>query len=142
MAADEYEVKYRVIALNPAKDAGKKLLREENRLWLIQELQRLKYWPDNEDEFDYEKAFGAIEFKFRIEDKWIRIFVYEDNTRKVMWVLRAYAKKTNQLTVAQRIGVETAVSRIEQEIKLYEKQQKQLDRRSQLRVLQGGREPS
>jgi len=136
---DEFEERYRVVATKHAKDAGKKLLREENRLWLIRVLQRLKYWPENRDEFDFEKAFGAIEFKFDIEDKWIRIFVYQDDVRKVMWVVRVFAKKTNQLTVAQRIGVETAVSRIEQEIALYEKEQKELGRRRQWKVIEGGK---
>lgn len=139
--ADDLPTRYRVIATKQARDAGKKLLRESNLLWLIRELKQLKHWPNNRDEFEYEKAFRAIEFKFYIEGKWIRVFVYQDDSRKVMWVIRAFAKKTNQLTTHQQVSVETAVSRLEQEIRLYtrRKQQELSARRNRLRVIEGGR---
>src|SRR5262249_42107586 len=96
------------------------------------------YWPDNADEFYHEKVFGAIKFDFDIEDKWIRVFVFQDDVRKTMWVLRAFAKKTNKLTGAQQISVETAVGRIEHEIELFKQQQQQAEKRAKLGVVRGG----
>jgi len=139
MTAGELKERYRVIATKQAKSAGKKLLGEKDRLWLIRELITLKYWPDNANDFDHEKVYGAIKFDFYLEQKWIRVFVVQDDVRKVMWVVRAFAKKTNQLTTAQQISVQTAVGQIRQEIKVVEKRQKQLDPRTQMRVIEGGR---
>jgi hypothetical protein len=139
-AEEEPQPRYRVVATKAAKRAGNKLFAEEkNRLWLIRELQKLKFWPANRDEFEHEKLLGAIKLDFHVEQKWIRVFIYEDKARETVWVIGAFAKKTNRLTTAQMISVETAVSRVEQEIRLHEKKQKQLEQTSKLRVIEGGK---
>ncbi len=139
MPEGEYQKRYRVSITKPAKRAGDKVFaQEKNRLWLIRELQKLRYWPENKDEFECEKAFGAIKLDFYLEEKWIRVFVYEDPDRSTMWIIGVFVKKTNQLTLAQQISVETAVSRLQQEIKQYRKQQKTMEERNRLRVIEGG----
>lgn len=141
MANTEFREKYRVVATKQARAAGRKLFgNDRHRLGLIRELQELKYWPENKDRFEYEKIWGAIKFNFdHIEGKWIRVFVYPDEDRQIMWVIAVFAKKTNQLSVANQISVATAVSRVEQEIKIYRKKQDQAQRMSALQVIKGGK---
>jgi len=140
MADPEPKSRYRVSATKAARRAGNKLFSNaKHRLWLIRELKRLADWPDNADEFDHEKVMGAVKLDFYVESKWIRIFIYEDKPRETVWVIGAFAKKSNRLTTAQQISVETAVSRIEQEIKLFERQKRQEEQMGRLKLIEGGR---
>lgn len=49
-----------------------------------------------------------IEFKFNVKDHWIRSFVYQDDSRRTMWVCKVLAKKQNKLTNAE-VAVLTAI---------------------------------
>lgn len=118
---------------------GKKLpITEKQRLEIIKDLKLLKHWSENEANFDYEPAFGAIEFKYNLAGKWIRVIVFQDDVRNVMWVIRVFAKKTNQIEKVHQIGIETAVSQVKAEIRKFEKEQKHKGARSKLGLLPGG----
>ncbi len=140
----EYVENYQVRVTKTARKQGEKLgLTEKARLRVINELRLLKYWPDIAENFDYEKAFGVLEFKFdRIENKWIRVFVFKDEVRKTMWVINVLSKKTNKLTYADQVSIRTAVSRIEHDLKFFEKKQKEIERmkNNKLQILKGGRD--
>jgi hypothetical protein len=121
-----YPINYVVKVTKTARKQGLKLgITDKTRLWIIEEMKLLKHWPEISQNFDYENAFGAIEFKFHEEKHWIRVFVYNDDLRKTMWVIKVMSKKTNALTVADKISIETAVSRMEQDLKTFKKKQSQ-----------------
>lgn len=114
---------YEVSVTERAKKQGEKIpISECDKAEIIKELKKLKYWNTNEEIFDYETAYGAIEFKFQTRDHWVRVFVYKDDFRKMMWVFRVIAKKSNQISKEDKIAIETAVSRFEQEIRDLQKQ--------------------
>lgn len=139
--ADEpsYKINYRVKVTKAAIKQGKKLpITEKQRLEIIKDVKLLKHWSENEANFDYESAFGAIEFKYNLAGKWIRVIVFQDDVRKVMWVIRVFAKKTNQIEKVHQIGFETAVSQIKAEIRKFEKEQKYAGARSKLNLVSGG----
>lgn len=137
----EYTKNYRVAVTKNARKQGLKLgLSYENLDSIISQIKRLCYWPDNKDEFEYEKAFEAFEFKFNgIENKWIRVFAYQDDVRKTMWIIKVMAKKQNALTTADKIGIQAAVSMIEQDIREFEKMKKRLAQIESLKLLNGGK---
>lgn len=137
----EFQANYTVKVTKIARKQGLKLgLSAENLDRIISQILRLCYWPENKDEFDYEKAFDAFEFKFNgIENKWIRVFVYQDDVRKIMWVIKVMAKKQNALTKADKISIQAAVSMIEQDIREFEKQQKKMIQLEGLKLLNGGK---
>lgn len=139
--ADEpsYKINYKVKVTKAAIKQGKKLpITEKQRLEIIKDVKLLKHWSENEANFDYESAFGAIEFKYNLAGKWIRVIVFQDDVRKVMWVIRVFAKKTNQIEKVHQIGIETAVSQIKAEIRKFEKEQKYTGARSKLNLVSGG----
>lgn len=139
--ADEpsYKINYKVKVTKAAIKQGKKLpITEKQRLEIIKDVKLLKHWSENEANFDYESAFGAIEFKYNLAGKWIRVIVFQDDVRKVMWVIRVFAKKTNQIEKVHQIGIETAVSQIKAEIRMFEKEQKYTGARSKLNLVSGG----
>ncbi len=139
--ADEpsYKINYSVKVTKAAIKQGKKLpITEKQRLEIIKDVKLLKHWSENEANFDYESAFGAIEFKYNLAGKWIRVIVFQDDVRKVMWVIRVFAKKTNQIEKVHQIGIETAVSQIKAEIRKFEKEQKYTGARSKLNLVSGG----
>lgn len=139
--ADEpsYKINYKVRVTKAAIKQGKKLpITEKQRLEIIKDVKLLKHWSENEANFDYESAFGAIEFKYNLAGKWIRVIVFQDDVRKVMWVIRVFAKKTNQIEKVHQIGIETAVSQIKAEIRKFEKEQKYTGARSKLNLVSGG----
>lgn len=139
--ADEpsYKINYKVKVTKAAIKQGKKLpITEKQRLEIIKDVKLLKHWSENEANFDYESAFGAIEFKYNLAGKWIRVIVFQDDVRKVMWVIRVFAKKTNQIEKVHQIGIETAVSQIKAEIRKFENEQKYTGARSKLNLVSGG----
>jgi hypothetical protein len=135
-SAAAYTVKYSVKVTKTARKQGLKLgVTEKTRLWIIDEMKLLKHWPDIAPQFEHEGAFGTIEFKFYEEKHWIRVFVFKDDERKIMWVVKVMSKKTNVLTSADQISIETAVSRMEQDLRNYKKRQSQ----PTLKVVEGGK---
>ena len=139
--ADEpsYKINYKVKVTKAAIKQGKKLpISEKQRLEIIKDVKLLKHWSENEANFDYESAFGAMEFKYNLAGKWIRVIDFQDDVRKVMWVIRVFAKKTNQIEKVHQIGIETAMSQIKAEIRKFEKEQKHASARSKLNLVSGG----
>lgn len=139
--ADEpsYKINYKVKVTKAAIKQGKKLpITDKQRLEIIKDVKLLRHWSENEANFDYESAFGAIEFKYNLAGKWIRVIVFQDDVRKVMWVIRVFAKKTNQIEKVHQIGIETAVSQIKAEIRKFEKEQKYTGARNKLNLVSGG----
>jgi hypothetical protein len=141
--ADEqsYKINYKVKVTRAAIKQGKKLpISEKQRLEIVKDVKMLIHWSENEANFDYESAFGAIEYKYDLPGKkWIRVIVFQDDVRKVMWVIRVFAKKTNQIEKVHRIGIETSVTQIKAEIRKYEKEQKYIDARNKLNLVSGGK---
>lgn len=114
---DLKQVNYRVSVTKRARKQGEKLkVSNRTKLEIIKELKQLKYWSVNEEDFEYESAFGAIEFKFDVEGKWVRVFVFQDDYRKTMWVIKVLDKKQNDLKKYDQIGIETAVSALKREV--------------------------
>ena len=68
----------------------------------------------------------------------MEVFVYQDDVRKIMWVFKVIAKKTNQLTQTDLIAVKSFVREMELEIKNYEMKMQQ--QKPQLKVLKGGKD--
>lgn len=113
---------------------------DKQRLEIIDDIKLLKHWNQNADYYDYESAFGAIEFKYDLPGKkWIRVMVYQDGVRKIMWVIRVFNKKTNSISKVHQIGIETAVSQIRNDIRKYEKEQKNKEVKGILNVVTGGK---
>ena len=130
---------YRVMPTERAKRDGRKLLRPSTRAGIINRLRHLASWPESTAKFEFEKAFGALEFKFHAEDKWIRVFIYPDEVRRVMWVLRVFAKKTNDLPHAYRVSVQDSLVNLLTEIESLGKRPGPGDPRHRLRVIPGGK---
>lgn len=142
--ADEqqpYKNNYSVKATKAAIKQGTKLpITDKERLEIIRDVKLLKHWSENEANYEYENAFGAIEFKYNLSGKrWIRVIVFKDDVRKVMWVIRVFAKKTNQIERVHQIGIETAVTQIKAEIRKFEKDQKYLEAKKNLSLVAGGK---
>jgi len=137
----EYQVNYKIFVTKSARKHGRKLGISKPALKeVIEQVKRLKHWPDNENEFTYEMAFGAIKFSFDfVEGHWIRVYVFKDDFRKFMWVIRVTNKKTNALTTADRISVETAVSEIKREVDFLKRQQLKQEAQPILKSLKGGK---
>ena len=130
---------YEVRATKRARKQGEKLpISEEARVQIIKELKRLKFWNTNEEEYTYETAYGAIEFKFQERDHWIRVFVFQDDLRRTMWVFRVIAKKTNQIAQEDKMAIETAVSEFEREIRLLKAQEARNMKKGNLSAIDGG----
>lgn len=138
---EEYRVRYKVVPTKIAIKQGKKLGVSDVTLYeLIQEVKLLKFWPDNEGQFDYEKVGEAIEFKFNgVENKWIRVFVWQDDERKILWVVKVMAKKQNALKTHEKISLETAVSQIKEDLKFYKKNETKQLEIARLKVVDGGK---
>lgn len=135
-----YQVRYTVSATKQARRQGRQSgLGREALLRIIKQVKELKYWPDNESTFEYEKVHGAFEYKFQEEQKWIRVFVYQDDFRKVMWVIKVLDKKSNALRPVDIISLKTAVSAIENDIQLFKKASDAGKKRSNLSLHEGGR---
>lgn len=134
----EFEERYKVSVTGVALRQGQKLgISERAKQEIIENLKCLKYWPDSESIFEYEKVEGTLEFKFQnVEGKWIRVFVYQDDERKIMWVIKVMAKKSNQLRRVDLISLKTAVSRVEQDLDTYRKEEKK-KKQFKLKILQG-----
>lgn len=139
--SSEYSVRYLVNVTKKARKDGEKLgLSAEAKRSIVEELKQLKYWPETKDIFDYEKVAGAFKFNFDfVEGKWIRVFVYQDDVRKIMWIFKVIAKKTNKLTQTDITAVEAFVREIELEIKMYEEKMLQ-QQKPQLKVIKGGKD--
>ncbi len=140
MVSDDYEVVYKVrVTKNARKQGVKTGLSEKARLEIIADLKELKYWPHNREFFDYETAFDALEFKYYSESKWIRVIVFQDDVRKVMWVIRVMVKKQNTLnTIADKVGIETAVREVKADIRHYQKEQDKANHQGKLNLITGG----
>ena len=65
--------------------------------------------------------------------------VYQDEVRKIMWVMKVFNKKTNSISKVHQIGIETAVSQVKNDIRKYEKKQKNREAKSKLSVVTGGK---
>ncbi len=136
---NKFLINYSVKVTKAARRQGKQLkLSPEVKYELIVEMKELKYWDQNSSEYDYEEAFGAIEFKYQRERKWIRIIVFKDDDRRIMWVIRVFSKKNNQILDVDKIGIETAVRRLKREIMEYKKQQKLEEKKQKLKLLSKG----
>lgn len=138
---DEMEVKYQVFVTKSALRQGRKLsISPGSRLEIVNEMKGLRYWPQNRDNYSYEKVAGAFEFKFEYVDgtHWVRIFVFFDDDRRYAWIVKVLAKKTNALTKADLISIETAVSQIEHEIARWKKEQAKLKSKQSLNLVKGG----
>ena len=134
---DNYIVKVKKAAIKQ----GKKLaITNKQRLEIIGDLKLLKHWSENAENYDFENAFGAIEFKYNLPGKkWVRVMVYQDEVRKIMWVMKVFNKKTNSISKVHQIGIETAVSQVKNDIRKYEKKQKNREAKSKLSVVTGGK---
>lgn len=132
--------RYRVFVTKAARRAGKKLgLSTEAKKAIIYQLKELKYWPDTSRYFEFEKINGALKFNFdHVENKWVRVFCYQDNARKVMWIFMILAKKQNRLTQLENKKIELNVRRIEKEITDYKMNLKNSNK--SLKLLDGGKE--
>jgi hypothetical protein len=137
-----YKVNYLVKPTKAAIKQGRKLpLSEKERLEIIRDVQLLKHWSGNASNYDCENAFGAIEFKYDLSgNRWIRVMVFQDDIRKIMWVIRVFAKKNNQIGKADKIGIENAVTRMKNEIKSFERRQKNLSAKEKLNLVSGGKQ--
>ena len=139
MLDDRYKINYRVQVTGTALKQGRKLpVPDKVKAWIIQEMLLLKYWPQIADRFEHEPAFGAIEFKFGSRDHWIRVFVYQDDDRKMMWIIKVMVKQQNDLRVADKISIQTAITRIKQDIEQFKKQQE--EQKKNLKVVKGGKQ--
>lgn len=142
MEKPQYEVRYTVyVTKRGRKDGEKTGLSRGAANSIKQELLLLKYWPDVKDIFDYEQVAGALKFNFdHVDNKWIRVFVYQDDVRKIMWVFKVISKKTNKLTKTDVMAVEAYVREIEFDIKKYQTEQLAAASQAQLKVLKGGQD--
>ena len=136
-----YKVNYKVKVKKAAIKQGRKLpITNKQRLGIIDDIKLLKHWSENEDNYDYENAYGAIEFKYDLPGKkWIRVVVFKDDVRKIMWVIRVFLKKTNSISRVHQIGIETAVTQIKSEIREYEKAHRRNETKGKLNVVTGGK---
>lgn len=136
----EYTVTYKVLSNKKVRKEGVKLgISSAARKAIIKELKLLKFWPENKEQFDFESVNGCLKFNFdHVEGHWIRVFVYQDDVRKVMWVFKVISKKTNKLTKADLAGVDAFVREIElaiqQELSVEKKKQ------NHLKIIKGGRD--
>ena len=138
---DEYQERYRVMVTGVALRQGRKLgISEPARAEIIEELKGLKYWPDSRDNFEYEMVEGAaLEIKFQhVEGHWVRVFVFRDDERKIMWVIKVLGKKSNELRKVDLISLRTALSRMEEDLAAYRKEHERMKKDGSLRVLKGG----
>jgi hypothetical protein len=140
VASNEYHVIYQVKVTKNARKQGLKTgLSEKSGFEIIADLKELKYWPKNREFFDYETVFEALEFKYYSESKWIRVVVFQDEVRKTMWVIRVIVKKQNTLnTIADRVGIETAVREIKADIRHFQKEQARVNQKNSLNLIIGG----
>ena len=130
---------YRVIPTERAMRDGRKLLRPSTRAYIINRLRHLGTWPESATKFDFEKAFGVLEFKFHAEDKWIRIFIYPNEIRRIMWVLRVFSKKSNDLPHAWRVSVQDSLVNLLARIESLGKNPGPGTPRHRFRVIPGGK---
>lgn len=136
-----FQATYKVKVTKQARKHGRSLpISKKDRLEIIDHLKTLKFWPDNREEFEYEKVLGAFEFKFLTKDHWVRAFVYQDDVRKIMFVIKVIVKKTNQLSQVDLINLKTLVSSMTQEIDHFKKEElKKKNGKTQLQALKGGK---
>jgi len=137
-----FSVNYIIKVTKTAKKQGRKLNLSDQALnWLINQVKLLKFWPENSAEFDCEKVGEAYEFKFdHVEDKWIRVFIYQDNIRKILWVIKVMAKKQNSLTQADHISLQTAISQMKQDLNEYKRLQLKEIKSNSLIAIKGGKD--
>ena len=127
---NEMTENYKVQVLSSVKKLGDKLdLVKKSKLEIIKHISNLKYWDRNKDDYDYEIAYEAIEFKFSADQKWIRVFVYKDDERKIMHVIHVCKKKANQIEREHKISIETQVRRIKSDLLKYKKLKKDEERK-------------
>ena len=135
----EYTINYKVISNKKVRKEGLKLgISESARKAIIKELRLLKFWPETKDLFDFETVNGCLKFNFDyVEGHWIRVFVFQDDANKTMWVFKVVSKKTNKLTNADLQGLDAFV----REIKLAIQQQEIAEKKKQkhLKVIRGGK---
>ena len=138
--SDELKANYKVRVLKQVKKRGEKLdLKNKSKLEIIGHISRLKFWDNNKDDYEYETAFEALEFKFYAEQKWIRVFVFKDDERKIMHVIHVCKKKDNQIEKEHKIAVETIVRMIKNDIRRYKKEKELEDKKGKLDVFDGGK---
>lgn len=137
--SSEYKINYVVFVGKKARKDGSKLgLSKDALRSIIEELKLLKHWPEVKDNFDYENVNGALKFNFDyVEGKWIRVFVYQDDERKIMWVFKVIAKKTNKLVVADLMAVDSCVREIELEIRKHKAEKAKA--KTNLKAIEGGK---
>lgn len=136
-----YKTNYQVKVTKQAIRQGHKLgLTNKSRLWIISQMKLIKHWPEIGEQFDYEMADKALEFKFYVESKWIRVFVYKDDDRKIMWVIKAITKKTNELSTTDMISLRTAISVVETDLNNYRREQKHQKKLPSLKSVKGGKQ--
>ena len=129
---------YKIFITKSCRRQGHKLpIDEVDLLRIRRSVLALKYWPDNLDGYDYEKAFGALEFKFETKNHWVRVFVHFEDERKIAWVFKVIVKKENDLS-AYKISIETAMSQLRVDLEKWKKQQIELEKKSMMTVLKGG----
>lgn len=136
--SDGFEPRYKVKATKTARKQGEKLgIAPKEHLRIIRQLKRLKFWPDNQDEFEHEIVNGAIKFDFNTAGQWVRAFFFQDDDRKIMWLIKVMAKKTNRLAQADLISLDVAVRGMKQEIQRYQKALE--EQKKKLTLLRGGK---
>lgn len=137
-----FSINYTIKVTKTAKKQGRKLnLSGQTLNWLINQVKLLKFWPENSAEFDYEKVGEAYEFKFdHVEDKWIRVFIYQDDIRKILWVIKVMAKKQNSLTQTDHISLQTAISQMKQDLNEYNRLQLKEVKLNSLIAIKGGKD--
>lgn len=137
---DVFKINYKVKLTKAARKQGNKLrISEKERLEIIEQLKLLKHWSENESDFEYENAFECIEFKFKTLNHWVRIIVFKDDVRKIMWIIKAFLKKTNAIERVHQIGIESTVTQIKAEMREYEKELKNKNKRATLNIVAGGK---
>lgn len=131
---------YKVSVTKSARRQGHKLpISSDDKANIIREMKELKHWSLNEHTFNYESAYGALEFKYNLSQHWVRIFVFQDDVRKVMWIFRAIVKKDNQIAKEDKLAIETAVKRFKREILAYAQDQEKSEKAKNLDILRGGK---
>jgi len=131
---------YKLFVTKKALKEGRKLsITEDSKNSIKEELMFLQYWPDSKDQFDFETVNGLLKFNFDYVDgrHWIRVFVFQDDVRRIMWVLHVVEKKTNKLTTNDIHVVNTLYKEM---IRLQKKYIKDLEKfEIKFAVIKGGK---
>jgi hypothetical protein len=96
----------------------------------------LKFFPDNSERYDFEPAFGVIEFKFHTHQHAVRVFAHKCDEAMDMMILHVMSKKRDRLSMATKARVEGRLARLEFYRKIL--QERKSVKKKSLYVIEGG----